>query len=289
MIVLGAGSLGVSLLTAAALGVSCAVLSVIVVVRRWAFIGEGIAHAGLGGAGVAWALAICLPQTAFWTSAGAVYGCAVASCILVAIGIAGATRRQHVHVDTAIGIFLVTSLAWGFVAHSLYRQANGGVPPPHADEILFGQSGMLEAKHLLLSLSSAVGTLGVLTLLGKEILAYCFDPALAESSGVRSGVIHYLLILLIALNIVLGLRLMGSLLVVALLVLPGATALQLSRRFRPVLAIAVGVGLLGTVAGPLARVRWPVLPEGPAIVLALVAQFAAAFAYARFRGRARGE
>jgi manganese/iron transport system permease protein len=126
-------------------------------------------------------------------------------------------------------------------------------------------------------------------LLAKEIVYYCFDPAMAEASGVRSSFIHYLLILLVALTIVVGALVAGSLLVTALLVLPGATALLLSDRLRTTVALSVGVGLVGAAAALVVHARYAFLPMGPSIVLAMFAMFVAAYAWSRVRGgRAAG-
>jgi len=105
----------------------------------------------------------------------------------------------------------------------------------------------------------------------------------ARTSGVREGFVHYLLMFLLALVIVVGVRVAGSVLVTALLVLPGATALLISRRLHLVIAISVVSGLVGALCGLLINACWRFLPVGPSIVLILVLEFAAAYAAARKR------
>jgi manganese/iron transport system permease protein len=123
----------------------------------------------------------------------------------------------------------------------------------------------------------------VVALLSKEIVFYCFDPAMAEASGVRAGFVHYLLILLVTFTIIIGARVVGTVLVTAMLVLPGATALALSSRLRQALAAAVAVGLGGTLAGLWASRRWDFLAAGPAIVLAMFLVFVIALGWRRTR------
>lgn len=258
------------------MGVACALLSLVVVTRRWAFIGEGIAHGGFGGAGTAWLLSLAFPSALFLAGDLGVYVTAVIFCLAVAAGIGWLSRRQFVQADTAIGIFLVASLAWGFVAQRIYLSFRGGSPPGWEDYLL-GPVGDVPASYAIAAAAMCVIVLAIVTMLGKEILYYCFDPAMAEVSGVRVGVIHYLLILLVAGTIIIGMRLMGSLLVTALLVLPGAAALQLSRRMRAVVGLAVATGLLAAVVGPMIHFRWSAIPEGPAIVLVLVVEFLGAY------------
>src|SRR5580765_3498900 len=102
-----------ALLTACAIAAACAVLSVPVILRRWAFIGEGIGHAGFGGAGVAWALAVSLPAL---NNEWAPYVTAFFFCLATALAIGWLSRDARVNADAAIGIFLVASLAWGILA-----------------------------------------------------------------------------------------------------------------------------------------------------------------------------
>lgn len=278
LVPLGMSALTHSLITAGAIGVACAVLSVFVVLRRWAFIGEGIAHAGFGGAGTAWILSLLFPSVAYFSQPSGIYLCAVTFALLVAVGIAWVTQREQVHADTAIGIFLVASLGWGFVAYGIHLKLRNGKPPPEWGDYLLGRMEIMPSHYTVGAVIVCVAVLAVMALLGKEVLAYAFDPGLARAGGVRVGLIHHLLILLVALTIVFGMRLMGSLMVTGLLVLPGATALLLSRRLRRVIIMAVVVGLIGALAGPLVHFNWGFIPQGPAIVLTLVAEFLLVFA-----------
>ena len=279
---LATGSLPTALVTAAALGLACALLSVIVVVRRWAFIGEGVAHAGFGGAGTAWMLGLLFPSATWLAGGEVVHAIAVGFCLVIALAIAAVTRRGHVHMDTAIGIFLVASVAWGFAAWHIYEHARGAYPPGWQD-FAVGRFDTVDARQMIHALVTSVGVVAALALTRKEVLAYCFDPSLAEVSGVRVGFIHYLLVLLVTATIVTGMRLVGSLLMVALLVLPAAAALQVSRQLRTVIAVSAAIGLIGALAGPLLNWHWPLLPAGPAVVFALVVQFMGAVLLGRMR------
>ena len=120
-----------------------------------------------------------------------------------------------------------------------------------------------------------------MVMLSKEIIAYCFDPLTARTSGVREGFVHYLLMLLLALVIVIGVRVAGGLLVTALLVLPGATALLVGRRLQWVMVASVVAALIGAIGGLLIHAQWRFLPVGPSIVLILVIEFAIAYVAAR--------
>ncbi len=258
-----------TLLAAASLALACAVLSVPIVLRRWAFIGEGIAHAGFGGVGTAWLLALLFPSLSHPTSA---YAISIAFCVAAGIGIAALTRSGKLNADTAIGIFLAASLAWGFLAQSIYT-AQKHMPPPDFESFLIGSMQGLSLDYALIAVAVALAVVVTVFALFKEILAYCFDPALAEVSGIRVSFIHYLLILLITITIVVAMRLMGQLLVTALLVLPGAAALQWTRQLKNVFLGAGTIAILAAIAGPLLHARWSFIPPGPAIALLLLLEF----------------
>src|SRR5207248_974353 len=121
--------------TACAMTTACAVLSVFVVSRRWAFIGEGISHAGFGGAGTAWVAALLFPALDLpWVP----YAGVVVFCLATAWAIGYFIRADRVNSDAAIGIFLVASLAWGVLAQQLYFRVRH-VSPLAFNSLLFGR------------------------------------------------------------------------------------------------------------------------------------------------------
>jgi manganese/iron transport system permease protein len=271
------------LVTTGSVAIACAVLSVFVVSRRWAFIGEGISHSGFGGAGTAWLLALAFPALdAPW----AVYAGVVLFCFATALAIGYVGRSQGVNTDAAIGIFLVASVAWGFLAQQLYQRVNHRDPAGFSN-ILFGHMPDVSPQFAAAALLVCAAVVATVALLRKEIIYYCFDPAMAEASGVNAGFVHYLLILLVTLTIVVGARVAGSILVTALLVLPGATGTLLSDRLRATTAVAAAVALMAAVVALLVRRQWPFLPTGPTIVLVMFAQFLLAYAVRGVKRRPR--
>ena len=265
------------------MAIACAVLSVFVVARRWAFIGEGISHSGFGGAGAAWLIMLASPALAAqeWMP----YVAVLVFCIGTALAIGYMSRGNRVAGDAAIGIFLVASLAFGFLARHVYMHVRGSEPSGF-NELLFGQINVIAPPRAIATVFVSVAVLVVLAGLGKEILSYCFDPQIAQASGVRTGLIHYLLMILIAVTVIVGMPIIGSPLVTALLVLPAVTATQLTQRLNHVFAVAVGSALVAVVAGVIVHGRWPFIPIGPAVVLALFVIFIASYTAARTRPRA---
>ncbi|QOV89155.1 metal ABC transporter permease [Humisphaera borealis] len=275
-------SLAAALICASALSVACAALSVFVVSRRWAFIGEGIAHSGFGGAGTAWMLALIFPALDGPEMQWLPYCGVIVFALLSALAIGAVTRHGMAESDTAIGIFMVASVAWGFIAreaYMFYRKAQ-----PHGwQSFFFGEFRDVDMTFAITSTLLCLAVIATVWLMGKEIFAYCFDPETAEASGVRAGFVHYLMILLVTATIVIGSRIVGSILVTALLVLPGATSLAISRRLSVAVGGSVALALVAAIAGVLISRQVQFLTTGPAIVLILFAVFVVVFVGKRVR------
>jgi len=252
-------------------------LSVLVVLRRLAFIGQGVSHAAFGGVGVALALG-AVGMTAAAVEPGRT-GIILAFCVLSAYAIAWLGERSRVaRPDTAIGIVLVASMAIGFVLHryAAERARAGGQPaPPGLEDVLFG--GVLGVGWFDAGVAGAVavGVLVTLAWVRRDLVFWAFEPTAAEAFGVAVARVRNLVMILLAVAIVVGMQLAGVVLVTAMLVLPGAIALRLSARLWGVLAWAWASAILGVGAGLVLSFELDQQP-GPMIVLAMTVMFGAA-------------
>ena len=273
-----------ALLAGVAVGTICSLLSVIVVLKRMAFIGEGIAHAGFGGMGTA---------LFFGLTAGGVGGTwkadlvVLAFCLATALAIGVLSRRRHVEADSAIGILLVAAMAWGVLLTDLHRSLQHAAwyvklfgsprPPPNIESLLFGSLFNVGPYDVWLAIGAAAIVLLVFAALFKEIIFYAFQETVSQVFGVRVGFIHYLMLTLLSVAIVLTVRLAGIVLVTALLVIPGATANLLSRRLARVMLYSWLVGMTGVVGGLTLSMEAGDLSTGPCIVAVLCVVFALAY------------
>jgi ABC-type Mn2+/Zn2+ transport system permease subunit len=253
----------------ASVGIAGAVLSVFVVLRRWAYLGDGIAHAGFGGIGTAVLLSVAFPAL---NNGTAIYLIATLFSLATALAVASISRRQAVSGDAAIGIFVAATLAWGFIAFGIHAHLGRGGPGGWEDYLLGNINGISSAATAL-AVAVSAGIVITVFALHRQIILYCFDPTLAEITGVPVGFVHYLLILLVALVIIIGMRLSGNLLVPALLVLPGAAGLRVSRSMRVVMAVAIVASVIATIAGLVVSRRWQFISPGPAMVSVLFLEF----------------
>jgi ABC-type Mn2+/Zn2+ transport system permease subunit len=214
------------------IGTVSAIIGVYVVLRGLAFIGAGIAHASFGGVAVGFLLGID-PILA-----------AVVFCLVTAWGIAWTSRRAEVREDTAIGIFFAATMALGILFIGLMRDYNVDL-----FGYLFGSVLAVTQEDLWLSLGLGAGALLIVGLFFKELLFITFDPEMAQVSGLPAGALYVLLLSLMALTIVLSIKVVGIILVSALIVIPAAAAYQLTEDFRWMMLLAVVIGNLSAVVG----------------------------------------
>ena len=211
--------------------VVCAVLSCFMTLKGWALMGDAVSHAVLPGVVIAYALGLPFALGAFVFGVGSVW-------LIGAI-------KQHTRVkeDTVIGLVFTGFFALGLVLISKIRSS---VDLTH---ILFGNLlGISDADLVQTVVISAVCLL-VLLLLRRDLLLFCFDPSHARTIGLNTGVLHYLLLTLVSLAAVAGLQTVGIILVVAMLVTPGATAYLLTDRFDRMTWLAVLSAVSATVLG----------------------------------------
>ena len=235
-----------------------------VVQRRMAFLGSGLAHAAFGGV----ALGVFLGLSPLMV--------ALPFTVLSALAIVAVQHRSLLDIDTAIGILFALAMALGiiFLALSPFYSRD-------AFTYLFGS--LLALRTADLWLAAAVAAMTALLVPWWSVWAYAsFDRDLARSDRIPVERHDYLLAAALAVIIVASIKVVGIVLVSAFLVLPGAAARPLARRFSTFTAASVVIGITTTGAGLL--LSYPLnLPSGPVVILCQCAVFAAAMAASRFQ------
>jgi zinc transport system permease protein len=241
------------------------VLSFFVVLRRISFIGVGISHSALGG--VALGLALGLDPTVSTT----------VFCLGIALLIGFVCRKGHVREDAAIGITFSTTMALGVVLI-----AASGAYASSLFSYLFGSILSITRTDIYVIAVYCCVILAVAAAFFRHLLHASFDEDVAKVTGVPVGALHYLLLMLIALAIVASIKLVGIVLVSALLVLPAATANQVARTYGKVLALSVSSAMIALIAGLVLSYGFD-LPSGATVVLCSCFIFFVCFAAARLR------
>lgn len=236
-----------------------AILSCFVVLKGWSLMGDAVSHAILPGVVIAWLIGIPLVIGAFVAG----LTCAIAS------GAIRATSR--VKEDAAMGVVFSGMFAVGLI---LLTQVQSSV---HLSHVLFGSILGIEVEDFWTTLGIATAALLILAIRGRDLVLFCFDPGQARIVGLHVGRLRLLLLTVLAASIVAGVQAVGVILVVALLITPGAIGVLMTDRFGRMVWVAVASACTATVVGIQVSFMLDASTAG-SIVLALTAIFLVALA-----------
>jgi len=226
------GFLQRALLAGVFIAVACALLGVFLILRRDSMIGHGLAHITFAGVALGLFLKI-IPL-----------GVALVVAVVAALGIMKLKEKAGLYGDTAIAIFSSMGLAVGIVLATLAQSFNVDL-----FSYLFGDILAIETSEVWLSVALAAVVVFVVILHYHRFMYMTFDREAAKVSGIKVGHLDVLLTILTAVTVVLGMKVVGILLVSALVVIPAAAGLQLASNFKKAIIlsslIAVGSVLLG--------------------------------------------
>ena len=254
-----------ALLISATVGGVCGLLSCYMTLKGWALMGDAVSHSVLPGVILAYAIGLPFSVGAFVFGVGSV----------ATIGFV--KQKSRIKEDTVIGLVFTGFFALGLV---LVSKTRSNIDLTH---ILFGNVlGISIADIQQTMLISALVT-AVLLLFRRDLLLFCFDPTHARSIGINTGVLHYLLLSVLSLAAVAGLQTVGIILVVAMLVTPGATAYLLTDRFDRMSWLAIGSSILSSLIGVYTS-YWTDSSTAGCIVLVQTGLFVIAFLFAPKHG-----
>ncbi|KAA0543008.1 MULTISPECIES: iron/manganese ABC transporter permease subunit SitD [Citrobacter] len=246
--------------------VPCALLSVFLVLKGWALMGDAMSHAVFPGIVLAWIAGIPLAIGAFIAG----LFCAVATGYL--------DDNSRIKRDTLMGIVFSGMFGAGLV---LYVSIQSEV---HLDHILFGDMLGVSFSDII---QTAVITLGIALIIGlkwKDLLLHAFDPHQAKASGLNTALLHYGLLCMIALTIVATLKSVGIILSISLLIAPGAIAILMTRKFSLALWLAVIMSVVTSFMGVYLSFFIDSAPA-PTIVVLFSLLFVMTFIYSTLRDR----
>jgi manganese/iron transport system permease protein len=253
-----------ALVVAVLVGTVCAVLSCYLVLKGWSLMGDAVSHAVLPGIVLAFVMGLPLAVGAFVAG----LSCAAATGYI--------KENSRIKEDTVMGIVFSGMFGFGLVLFTKVETDQ------HLNHILFGNMLGVTARDIAETAIVGGGVLLVVLMKRRDLLLYCFDPQHARAIGLPVRVLHYGLLVLLALTIVASLKAVGIILVVAMLIAPGAIAYLLSHRFERMLGIAVAVAVASCIVGTIASFHIDGA-TGPCIVLIQIAVFLVALAYTLVR------
>ncbi|HEV2517526.1 MAG TPA: metal ABC transporter permease [Devosia sp.] len=222
-----------ALLVAILVGTVSAVLSCFLVLKGWSLMGDAISHAVLPGIVIAYVIGLPIAIGAFVAG------------LFAAVSTGYLKDNSRIKEDTAMGIVFTGMFAVGLVLFSRIETDQ------HLSHILFGDMLGVTWQDLIETAVIALGTLVIVLAKRRDFLLYAFDPQHARAIGLPVKLLHYGLLALLSITIVASLKAVGIILVVAMLIAPGAIGFLLTKRFEAMLAVAmtvaIGSGVLGTL------------------------------------------
>ena len=246
------------------IGVLCAVLGVFLVLRRLSLIGDGLAHITFGS--VALALFAGLQGAAMLLVSLPVV-------VLASLGILKLAGKARLGGDAAIGIVSSVGVSLGVMLAVLGR--GYGVD---LFSYLFGSILAISQAELMVAAGLFFTVLALLWLYYNDLVALTFNEELAAISGINVRFLNGLLAALTALTVVLAMKLVGVMLISALLILPASAALQIARGFKMTVILAVAISLVAVVGGIMLSFIFN-LPSGATIILLAFGMFCCGYLY----------
>ena len=217
-------------------------LGVVLVLKRYAMIGDGLSHVAFGAMAVA-AVAGLAPLVV-----------AVPVTVMAAILLLLAGERRLIKGDSAIAMLSAGSLAVGYLLLNLFPSSDTGSLSGDVCASLFGSTSMmtLSSADVWLCVGLSVAVLGFFLVFYRKIFAVTFDEAFAATSGVRVRLYHFLIAAVSGVVIVLAMKLVGALLISALVIFPALSAMRVFRSFRSVVLCSGILAVAGSLVGLLA-------------------------------------
>ncbi len=250
-----------ALMVSALVGGVCGLLSCYLTLKGWALMGDAVSHAVMPGVVVAYALGLPFSIGAF------VFG--VGSVALIGF----VKQKSRIKEDTVIGLVFTGFFALGIV---LVSKIKSNIDLMH---ILFGSPLGISVSDVRHTLAISAIVVSLLFIFRRDLMLYCFDPTHAQSIGINTIFLHYLLLSVLSLSAVVGLQTVGIILVVAMLITPGATAYLLTDRFDRMTFLAILSSSLSSVIGVYISF-WFDIETGGSIVLVQTFLFLIAFLFA---------
>ena len=228
--------------------VLCAIIGVYVVIRKMAFFAHAVSHASLTGVAIAY-LANWNP---FLTAIG--FG------VLVGVFVSFLIEKSKLIVDTIIGIILPFSMSIGLILLSFVKGYR-----PDVMSYLFGDILSTSKADIILVLVFAVPIFILIAVFNKQFLMISLDRDFAEIRGYQVNALDYVFMILVSLVVLLSTKIVGIILVSALVVIPSATAVNIAKDIKQTFVFSFIISIVGVIIGILLSYIFN-LPTGPLIV-----------------------
>lgn len=223
-------------------------LGIFLVLKRYSMIGDGLAHVSFGTI----AIALLLGITPIYVS--------IPLVILSSFLILKLNEKADIHADAAIGLVASFSVATGVMIGTLAKGFNVDL-----SSYLFGSILFVTNLDVYLSIILSVIVIFTVIFLYNSFFALTFDEEFSKVMGLNTKALNYILSVLISITIVIGIRVVGTMLISSLVIFPTVTALQVAKGFKQTMVISLIVSILSVILGIFSSIIFD-FPPGPTIV-----------------------
>jgi|TARA_B100000287_G_scaffold372914_1_gene371803 zinc transport system permease protein len=241
-----------ALIAGVAVGIICSFMGTFLVLRRYSLFGDGIAHVAFGGISVGLFLGVFPLWTAFIVS------------IFGGLGLQKLRQSTKISGDSAVAVVLVSGLAVGVILVS----SSGGFSVD-LFSFLFGSILLISNEDTIMILAISAGIIATLTIMQKQFLHLTFNEEQAKLVGLRTTLLNYAFVVLASITVVTSMRLVGILLISALIVIPNITAMMFGKGFKKTVFISMSISVISVVSGILVSYFLNVAPSGTIVVIAV--------------------
>ena len=241
-----------ALIAGIAVGLICSFMGTFLVLRRYSLFGDGIAHVAFGGISVGLFLGVFPLWTAFIVS------------IFGGLGLQKLRQSTKISGDSAVAVVLVSGLAVGVILVS----SSGGFSVD-LFSFLFGSILLISQEDTIMILALSAGIIATLTIMQKQFLHLTFNEEQAKLTGMRTTLLNYAFVVLASITVVTSMRLVGILLISALIVIPNITAMQFGKGFKKTVFISMSISVISVVSGILVSYSLNVAPSGTIVLIAV--------------------
>ncbi len=239
-----------AILVGGAVSLCAALLGVSLVLKRYSMIGDGLSHVGFAVLAVSGAMG----------AAGASLTVSIPVVILAAIVLLRITESSPIRGDAAIAVLSTLSLAVGYIV--MYKAGTN----VDVSSYMFGNMFTIKNDEMYFSIAACAVVILLFALFYKKIFAITFDESFAGAAGIPVGLYNIVIASLTAVTIVLGMRMMGTLLISALIIFPALTSMRVFKSFRAVV-ISSAVVSLGCFFAGIVSAHLLTVPAGSAVVV----------------------
>ena len=239
-----------ALIAGIAVGLICSFMGTFLVLRRYSLFGDGIAHVAFGGISVGLFLGVFPLWTAFIVS------------IFGGLGLQKLRQSTKISGDSAVAVVLVSGLAVGVILVS----SSGGFSVD-LFSFLFGSILLISQEDTIMILALSAGIIATLTILQKQFLHLTFNEEQAKLVVLRTTLLNYAFVILASITVVTSMRLVGILLISALIVIPNITAMMFGKGFKKTVCISMGISVISVIGGILLSYFLNLAPSGTIVII----------------------